>query len=323
MSIESPQSGSSNRIALEVTNNELPLLKSLLNRVDMQKVNRVSIEIESDNPMLLDKENLSESSSDGEKAESAQSQTPPGGVSPTEPETNEEFQCECGRTCETKPGLMSHQRSCDEADTDGAKYVCEGCGKVCSTPGGLGSHKKSCQLVSDDDDGDGEQEHITDQLAKSRKRQQKRTDPALSRDEVKTGEQAYHYAKKGGLNPEESKVEDFAEFEVPTIKHDTQAWYTLGMIYRSREHLSTKAIHRALEGTEWEVPYSSLSAQLSKKKSAGLIYKDKKKGGYQMTQLGNDLMKTIVLNTPGYHLTIADKVTKGDHPSQKPGKAKA
>lgn len=105
------------------------------------------------------------------------------------------------------------------------------------------------------------------------------------------------------------------------LSTDTNKWYILGLLHRSRRPLTSKEVYEYLEGTPWELTtQSSVSAYFSTLRDDGVIEVADDSGTgaakYHLTQYGKDVMEYTINSTSGYHLRVADKLKPAAEPTE-------
>lgn len=262
-------------VELEVSGSELPLLKNVLNRIELSSsITRVRVEIESDEPFLGDAPQAVESDDSADAGSEA--------ADTSSDDESGEHVCECGDTFESAGGLGSHRRYCDDADTD--------------------------PTVTDDGG------HVTDALADggatTASTGDGSTGPTLP--DADTGQPARRYLDSDLVDrvadDDEVTPDEFRNILTTPLSQDTHKWYICGLLLRTQGSLSLGQITNMLEGTDWEIEYSSVSSTLHNLKAAGYINRQER-GVYQLTQLGRDYMQAKITHTTGYSLTTADNIT--------------
>lgn len=246
-------------VELEVGGDELPLFKSLLNRIELtEEITRVRVEIESTAPILSECETAGQGTD----------------------ESTEESE---GTEADQKLIRSRHEGpiadSADERDT-----AADGSGEPSSFSQGVAQRLED--LNGSVDTGENAVQYLVD------------TQPQRPYEE--------HPAP-----------EEFQEWTEVELKEDTNRFRVMAVLYRCKNYLKTGQVHSLMEGTSWETPYKSTSATLSKAKSNGLIQKHEKYGGYQLTQLGRDLMRGYLKEADGYPLKTADNIRERASPEQK------
>lgn len=124
----------------------------------------------------------------------------------------------------------------------------------------------------------------------------------------------YHQLTEAG---EEIDPREFVEMP---FKVDTTKWYILGVLLRVRGWKEINVLHRMLKGTDWEKSKPAMNFAVTELQEHGLVEKHKKHprhAEYRITDLGTDYMTEVVNDTGGYHLQVADEVTRHEGAGKK------
>lgn len=126
------------------------------------------------------------------------------------------------------------------------------------------------------------------------------------------------------LNPDSEtevlshQTDEIDKDEVETYSRNTNPWKLASFLYRQNEPLRLGHIHAYLEDTPLEIPYKTLSADLSKMKARNEVEvtnpQDKDDSKYRLTGKGEAKVAKTQQEAGEYILTMADKVA-GLHPT--------
>lgn len=126
------------------------------------------------------------------------------------------------------------------------------------------------------------------------------------------------------LNPDSEtevlshQTDEIDKDEVETYSRNTNPWKLASFLYRQNEPLRLGHIHAYLEDTPLEIPYKTLSADLSKMKARNEVEvtnpQDMDDSEYRLTGKGEAKVAKTQQEAGEYILTMADKVA-GLHPT--------